>query len=196
MSARGANEMRNSDSRPVSQVFPSSKQVITEAAISDLKKLGEGQFGTVQQGVWTTEEGKTIQVAIKCLNASDMSNGLDEFLREASVMQSLSHDNILRLYGVILDSPMSPLLVTELAPLRSLLECLKDVQLKQILTVPRLCDYASQICNGMTYLESQRFVHRDLAARNVLVISKTQVSSIILFLGKMYVTYTLSILCN
>lgn len=168
-----------SGSRPVSQAFSSttsSRQVIAESAISELKKLGEGQFGTVQQGVWTAEDGRKLPVAVKCLNARDMANGLEEFLREASVMQALHHDNILRLYGVVLDSTLSPMLVTELAPLRSLLECMKDEEQRKFLTVPRLCDFAQQICAGMTYLESQRFVHRDLAARNVLVASKSLVS--------------------
>lgn len=65
--------------------------------------------------------------------------------------------------------------VTELAPLRSLLECLKDTTLRIDLPIPRLCDYAQQVCDGMSYLESKRLVHRDLAARNILVFNKNQV---------------------
>ena len=65
--------------------------------------------------------------------------------------------------------------VTELAPMRSLLECLKEPALRSDFPLPRLCDFAQQICDGMSYLESKRLIHRDLAARNILVFSKSQV---------------------
>ncbi|CAB1325819.1 unnamed protein product [Coregonus sp. 'balchen'] len=39
----------------------------------------------------------------------------------------------------------------------------------------RLLHYALQICQGMDYLGSQRFIHRDLAARNVLVENESTV---------------------
>jgi len=50
--------------------------------------------------------------------------------------------------------------VTELAPLRSLLECLKEPALRQSFPVPSLCDFSIQVCNGMQYLESKRLIHR------------------------------------
>lgn len=90
-------------------------------------------------------------------------------------MHAIEHENIVRLYGVVLDTD-SLMLVTELAHLRSLLECLKDPGLRvSFLTVPTLCEFAAQICNGMQYLESKRLIHRDLAARNILVFSKNKV---------------------
>lgn len=91
--------------------------------------------------------------------------------------------------------------VTELAPLRSLLECLREVSLRTNFPVPNLCEFAQQICDGMTYLENKRLIHRweynllinnlkkvchdisqdfitccrDLAARNILVFSKDRI---------------------
>lgn len=66
--------------------------------------------------------------------------------------------------------------VTELAPLRSLLECLKEPALRQSFPVMSLCDFALQICDGMLYLENKKLIHRDLAARNILVFAKNKVS--------------------
>lgn len=50
--------------------------------------------------------------------------------------------------------------MTELAPLRSLLECLKESALRPSFPVMALCDFALQICDGMQYLEAQRLIHR------------------------------------
>ena len=69
--------------------------------------------------------------------------------------------------------------VTELAPMRSLLECLKEPGLRSDFPLPRLCDFAQEICDGMSYLESKRLIHRDLAARNILVFSKSKVNFLV-----------------
>ncbi len=71
-------------------------------------------------------------------------------------------------------SPGSPQ-VTELAQLRSLLECLKEPSLRPSFPVPVLCNFAQQIAEGMAYLENKRLIHRDLAARNILVFAKDKV---------------------
>ncbi|XP_055704547.1 activated Cdc42 kinase-like isoform X2 [Phlebotomus papatasi] len=153
---------------------PSNKHIIPPDAICVNKQLGIGEFGIVQQGVWTNGTER-IQVAIKCLCRERMQSNPMEFLKEAAIMHSIEHENIVRLYGVVLDTD-SLMLVTELAHLRSLLECLKDSGLRvSFLTVPTLCEFAQQICNGMMYLENKRLIHRDLAARNILVFSKNKV---------------------
>ncbi|XP_036331325.1 uncharacterized protein LOC118742986 isoform X1 [Rhagoletis pomonella] len=153
---------------------PNNKHIIPADSITVNKQLGTGEFGIVQQGVWTNGTER-IQVAIKCLCRERMQSNPMEFLKEAAIMHSIEHENIVRLYGVVLATD-SLMLVTELAHLRSLLECLKDPGLRvSFLTIPTLCEFAMQICNGMSYLENKRLIHRDLAARNILVFSKDKV---------------------
>nr|XP_014103171.1 activated Cdc42 kinase-like isoform X1 [Bactrocera oleae] len=153
---------------------PNNKHIIPADSITVNKQLGTGEFGIVQQGVWTNGTER-IQVAIKCLCRERMQSNPMEFLKEAAIMHSIEHENIVRLYGVVLATD-SLMLVTELAHLRSLLECLKDPGLRvSFLTIPTLCEFAMQICNGMRYLETKRLIHRDLAARNILVFSKDKV---------------------
>ncbi|KAI5636958.1 protein tyrosine kinase domain-containing protein [Phthorimaea operculella] len=150
-----------------------TKHIISIEDITINKELGMGQFGVVQQGTWTTGNQR-LQVAIKCLGHERMTSNSTEFLKEAAVMHSIDHPSIVRLYGVVLHMD-SLMLVTELAPLRSLLECLREVSLRPNFPVPNLCEFAEQICDGMTYLEKKRLIHRDLASRNILVFSKDRV---------------------
>ncbi|XP_054154787.1 activated Cdc42 kinase-like [Oppia nitens] len=131
------------------------------------KELGVGEFGVVQQGVWCSPESKRIQVAIKCLSSQRFDTSRLEFLKEARIMHNISHEHIVRLYGVVLEPSL--MLVTELALLRSLLECLKDPSLVCQFPVITLCNFAAQIADGMSYLEHQCLIHRDLAARNILI---------------------------
>ncbi|XP_021368719.1 tyrosine-protein kinase PR2-like isoform X1 [Mizuhopecten yessoensis] len=169
------NRPNRSSSRLSSYIRPPSKQIIPADSITINKTLGEGEFGVVQQGVWTTETGEKVQVAIKCLSKERLQNGTTEFLKEAGIMQTIDHENIVRMFGVVLDKENTMMLVTELAPMRSLLECLKEQALRLDFPLPRLCDFAQQICDGMTYLENKRLIHRDLAVRNILVFSKNKV---------------------
>ncbi|KAK3875474.1 hypothetical protein Pcinc_019659 [Petrolisthes cinctipes] len=151
-----------------------SKHIIPADAIVINKELGVGEFGVVQQGVWTNEEGERIQVAIKCLSKERMQTQPMEFLKEAAIMHTIDSEHIVRLYGVVLDTS-ALMLVTELAPLRSLLECIKEPSLRVSFPVTSLCHFSIQICDGMSYLEGKRLIHRDLAARNILVFSKNKI---------------------
>uniref|UniRef100_A0A3B3BUH6 Tyrosine kinase, non-receptor, 1 n=1 Tax=Oryzias melastigma TaxID=30732 RepID=A0A3B3BUH6_ORYME len=134
------------------------------------EKLGSGSFGVVRKGEWHTPTGRVLPVAVKSLKSdmSQQSDTLTDFLQEVTVMQSLDHINIIRLYGVVLTQPLK--MVTELAPGGSLYDILRSRQYDYPLL--RLWLFATQIAAGMEYLESRRFIHRDLAARNVLLAAK------------------------
>ncbi|XP_041093414.1 activated CDC42 kinase 1-like [Polyodon spathula] len=144
--------------------------LIPESDLQLCEKLGNGSFGVVKRGEWRTPSGRVLGVAVKYLR-SDVSKEMEtltDFLQEVTTMQTLDHPNLIRLHGVVLTKPLK--MVTELAPLGSLYDCLRSRH--SYFPLLRLSLFAVQISKGMAYLESRRFVHRDLAARNVLLASR------------------------
>ncbi|XP_028256707.1 protein-tyrosine kinase 2-beta-like [Parambassis ranga] len=128
--------------------------------------LGEGFFGEVHDGIYTSPTGDKICVAIKtCKDCS--ADVKEKFLSEADLMKNLDHPNIVRLIGVIEVDPVW--IVMELYEHGELGNYLVKQQYN--LTTATLILYCVQICKALAYLEGLNMVHRDIAVRNVLVAS-------------------------
>lgn len=125
--------------------------------------LGSGNYGDVHKAVF-----QKMTVAVKTVKEDSM--GVDEFMKEAQVMKTLQHPNLVRLIGVC-STTLPMYIVTEFLPNGDLLTYMRrpeetkklDGNLKAQLHI------CTQVADGMAYLEEHNCIHRDLAARNCLV---------------------------
>nr|WIM36848.1 LCK proto-oncogene, Src family tyrosine kinase [Ogcocephalus cubifrons] len=124
------------------------------------QKLGAGQFGEVWMGVYNNER----RVAIKNLKMGTMS--VEAFLAEANMMKNLLHPRLVRLFAVVTQEPI--FIVTEYMENGSLVDYLKTTA-GSSLSMNTLIDMASQVADGMAFIESKNYIHRDLRAANILV---------------------------
>ncbi|XP_063037620.1 protein-tyrosine kinase 2-beta-like [Melospiza melodia melodia] len=157
-------EILDESSRPRSgiQHFGISRDAVTLGRI-----LGEGFFGEVYEGTYTTPKGEKIEVAVKTCKKDCSPENREKFLSEAVLMKKLDHPHIVKLIGIAEDEPTW--IIMELYPYGELGRYLE--QNRAVLAVPTLVLFALQLCKALAYLEALSCVHRDIAVRNILVAS-------------------------
>ena len=67
-------------------------------------KLGDGSFGVVRRGEWSTPSGRILPVAAKVLKQDTLTQPgvFEDFVKEVQAMHALDHENLIRLYGIVL----------------------------------------------------------------------------------------------
>ncbi|KAL2101546.1 hypothetical protein ACEWY4_003307 [Coilia grayii] len=141
--------------------------VFLKRYLKKIRDLGEGHFGKVMLYVYDpANDGTGEYVAVKALKQEGGGHLHDGWMKEIKILKSLYHENIVKYKGCCSELGGQVVqLIMEFLPQGSLREYLP----KHRLGMAQSLLFAQQICQGMDYLHSKRYIHRDLAARNVLV---------------------------
>ena len=142
---------------------PADEWEIDRSGIRLVRKLMSGEYTEVWEGTWNDNR----PAAVKTLKPKQNMT-VDEFFQPTNLMKELRHPKLVQLYGVC--SKKEPVfIITEFMEYGNLLEYLHHGGKSLKLSLNQLMNMASQVAEGMVYLEKKNIVHRDLQASNVLV---------------------------
>lgn len=135
-----------------------------------LAELGAGGMGAVYRAR-QLDAGR--EVALKFLKAEEKYDDetIKRFFREFKLLSSLSHPNIVTIYGMALDADSVPFAVCEFLEGTNLKKVLAN---EKHLSWQRTVKIALQICNAMQYVHESGIVHRDLKPENVMLLDRPE----------------------
>lgn len=127
--------------------------------------LGEGEFGKVKLG-W--KKDGSVQVAIKLIRRESLGTNpsrLPKIYREISILQELSHPNIVRLHEMA-ETDRYIGIILEYASGGELFDFILNHRYLKDNAARRLF---AQLVSGVGYLHKKGIVHRDLKLENLLL---------------------------
>ena len=132
--------------------------------------LGAGGMSTVYLAEHTLMQRR---VAIKVLPKERLKKSayLDHFVREAQVIATLDHPNIIRAYDIDREDDIHYIVMEFFEGLN----LQKKVETEGPLAVPDIVRYVLQAAEALSYAHKIGIVHRDVKPGNLLVNSKNQV---------------------
>jgi tRNA A-37 threonylcarbamoyl transferase component Bud32 len=132
-----------------------------DVQIDEDQKIGEGSFGVVYLGRY---KGST-PVAVKRINGRHDERALVDMRREAATLSGISHTNVVKLIGLMIDGDSMSLVMeyVQKGNLHSFIYGSGRLPLERRLAMLR------DAAVGLEYLHSLGIVHRDVKPANLLV---------------------------
>jgi serine/threonine protein kinase len=92
------------------------------------------------------------------------------FINEVAILKNLSHDNIIKYYGVFLEPNLA--LITEWCVGPDLWQYLRFKHINTLYNMEILTDIAYQVSDAVEYLHVREILHRDIKSMNVFLTKK------------------------
>lgn len=145
-------------------------QTIKNDDLEEIRELGSGTYGAVYHGKWKGSDVAIKRIKASCFagRPSERQRLIADFWKEALILSSLHHPNVVSFYGIVRDGPDGSLAtVTEFMINGSLKQFLQ----KKDRTIDRRkrLIIAMDAAFGMEYLHGKNIVHFDLKCENLLV---------------------------
>ncbi|KAI4354435.1 hypothetical protein L6164_003296 [Bauhinia variegata] len=145
-------------------------QIIRNADLEELQELGSGTYGTVYHSKWRGSDVAIKRIKKSCFAGkfSEQERLTKDFWREAQILSTLHHPNVVAFYGIVPDGAGGTLAtVTEYMVNGSLRHAL--LKKDRLLDPRKKLIIAMDAAFGMEYLHSKNIVHFDLKCDNLLV---------------------------
>jgi serine/threonine protein kinase len=126
--------------------------------------IGRGAMGSVYKA---HQQGMERDVAVKALHMSALSD-MDQvarFFREAKVVSTLDHPNIVKVFAVGLADERQPYMVMDYIQGVTLADLIAENSLKG----DEYVDIFSQVASALSHAHRRDIVHRDIKPRNILI---------------------------
>jgi serine/threonine protein kinase len=147
-----------------------------DGKVQRMKLLGRGANGSVYSCM--LPDGSVIAMKEVLLprsaSTTEMSEIVDQVMREVEIVSSLEHPNVVRFYGSALEEEEGRLTIfMELIPSGSLASMVRSMTTPMSEDVARV--FARQIVAAVAYIHRQGVVHRDIKCDNLLLTGDGQV---------------------
>uniref|UniRef100_A0A914BXZ3 Uncharacterized protein n=1 Tax=Acrobeloides nanus TaxID=290746 RepID=A0A914BXZ3_9BILA len=142
-----------------------SKVTIASSKIDIKELIGRGRFSEVYRG----EHFGNVAVKFLSMDHVEEEKQIEAFKQEVEEFKNARHENIVYFYGYIMDPHQRGIVMLYIQgkPLHQLIH--NEESLSHRYDFVKIIDFATQICQGMSYLHTKGILHKDLRSKNVFI---------------------------